>query len=78
MLEKILKALGIIQASLPLAEIVVQFIERLIPGTAKGTIKKELALPVLRAARENPDVDPDSLAIDLAVGKLNATQGWGK
>lgn len=74
MLEKLKAFLKALAESELFAVVVAQFLEKLLPGTGLGTVKKELGLSLIKAAREN--ADPDSVAIDLAVARLNATKGW--
>lgn len=73
-MTKFLAILQAAQASMELASIVAQFLERLIPAKDKGQIKKELGLDLMRLAKEE-NADPDSLALDMAVAKFNAN-GW--
>lgn len=74
---KFLQVLTAADQVLDLAEQVARLVERLIPGQGKGIAKKELGMVIMERAREE-NANPDSLALDMAVAKLNVTQGWEK
>lgn len=74
---KFLEALKAAEAMVEMATAVVQMLERFIPGPGKGTIKREMGTDIMKRMEDQEEVDPRGLAIDLAVGKLNAT-GWDK
>ncbi len=75
-MEKFLQVLAAARQAMELATMVAQFLEQIIPGKGKGTVKKELGLDLMRAAQS--DADPLSIALDMAVAKLNASDGWEK